>query len=459
MTDFYKKYTYQIILLTGFFIFFHHLSQPGFFLDGLIYAALGKNAAVKGAWLIPTLNEAYFKTFTDHIPFMLMLHGLFFKFFGVSFFSARLLVGLFSFGTFASIVYFAKKKVTNFQVIITAFLFLLIYPLLRHARHPNYDMPLMLCCFLAISFYIKAIEDNLKRDWYFVGISFGFAMLFKGPMAVFVPLTIFVHLIITKRLQHLLSFTPWLSLLLGFGIFSLWPLALFFTGQIDFFFIWFKFTFLNSILNSRGVETNDYFTYVRYLFTYAPIQIILAIFSFYKLFRAKWSEYYRVHLTFFLVVLVLTSAMKFKLSHYITCIYPSLVIIASMGIKEVVKEKIYIGFLSAMLLISAIVFIYPQDPKKNRDYEIFEIRRVLVEKKLFPKKYILETGAYPYWSLVSLIEFVDGLTTYQMPITSFQTENSQALFIVKKENKKEISLKCTFIYNLENNKAEAYYCP
>ena len=453
-----KKYTYPILLAVGFLIFFHHLSQPGFFLDGLIYAALGKNAAVKGAWLVPTMNEGIYQEFSDHIPFMLILEGIFFKVLGVSFFTARLLVSIFSFATFASIIYFTRKNTTTFKVVITTFIFLLTYPLLRHSRHPNYDNPLMLMCFLSISFYIRAIANQLNKDWFLTGIFFGFAMLFKGPMAVFIPLTIFIHLLVTKNLKLLKDKIPWLAFLIGLLIFSIWPLALYLNGQFYIFTAWFNFTFIGSIAKSRGVISNDYFTYIRYLFTFTPLHMLLAIFTFYQFFRTKWSEFYRVHFIFFSVVLILTSLMKFKLSHYITALYPSLAIIACLGLKDPSNEKIQSRILLAMLLIGSVVFIYPQDYKKTRDYEIFEIRRVLNEKSIVPSLYIVEKGAYPFWSLFALVEFVDGLKTYEIPTTDLKMDKREALYIVNEHNTQEFNQKCTFIYNLVNYKSNAYFC-
>jgi hypothetical protein len=317
----------------------------------------------------------------------------------------------------------------------------------------------MLFCFLSINFYLKAIANNRKQDWYLTGLFFGLAMLLKGPMAIFVPITIIIHLFVTKRLKLLLSWTPWLAILLGLALFSLWPLALYFDGNFPIFLQWFNYNFLGSILGARGVTTNDYFSYVRYLITYTPIHIVLLLYSFYKLYRTKWSEFYQVHFIFFFVVLILTSLMKFKLAHYITCLYTSLPIIACMGVQDVVKDKIYVGFLTSMLLISAVVFIYPQDPTKTRDYEIFEIRRVLLEKKLTPSRYFIETNAYPYASLYSLIEFLDGLRTDETTLSQPQLFHPQALYIVTKPHKNEFTLKCSFIYDLTRYNSEAYFCP
>lgn len=454
-----KKYTYHILIGVGFLFFFHHLSQLGFHMDGLIYAAMGRNALLKDAWLVPSMSETMFNTFHDHVPFMIILQGLFFKVFGISFFTARLMVNLFSFATFLSIIYFMRKKANNFQVVLATFFFILSIPMLRHSRHPNFDMPLMLTCFLSINFYIQAIELNSKRDWFLSGIFFGLAMLFKGPMAVFVPVTIFVHLIVTKKLGILLRPVPWLALFSGFAIFSLWPLSLLSIDKFAIFKDWFNFTIINSIMGSRGAVKNEYFTYVFYLSTFTPAQIICMLVSFYKLRRSKISEFYLVHLIFFLVVLGMTSMMKFKLSHYLTALYPSLAIIASLGFNNGAKFKLQQIITLTMLSAGLIVFFLPQKPEKIRDYEIFEIRRVLNEKKLKAESYTVETGAYPFWSLVSLMSFLDGTRVDEVNSANLKIDKTSALYIILKADHVPFANKCTFIYHLKRYSSDAYFCP
>jgi 4-amino-4-deoxy-L-arabinose transferase-like glycosyltransferase len=428
-------------------------------MDGLIYAAIGKNAAEKGTWLLPSMSETMFSSFRDHIPFMLILEGVFFKVFGASFLTARLFVNFFSYGTFLSIIYFTRKNATTFQVVLSVFVFLLSYPVLRHSRHPNFDMALMLTCFLSINFYIQAIEYNLKRDWYLTGIFFGLAMLFKGPMAIFIPATIFVHFVTTKRLALLLRPLPWLSLLAGFAIFSIWPLALLSIGQFAAFSEWFHFTIINSIMGSRGVTSNDYFCYVRYLFMFTPINMILMLITLYKLRYKKFSEFYKVHLTFFLVVLVLTSMMKFKLSHYIQALYPSLAIIAALGFSNISRFKLQEVLLVIMLTAGSLVYFLPQDSTKTRDYEIFEVRRVLSEKNLKASKFIVEEGAYPYWSLTALMAFVDSTRVDEVKPANIKLDKANILYLILKPHQTEFASKCIFIYSLNNYRSDAYFCP
>jgi hypothetical protein len=443
LKNFPQKYAIQIILLASFLVFFHHLSQPGFFLDGLIYAAFGKNAAVKGAWLVPTMNDAVFKEFSDHISFL----------------TARLFINLFSFSSLMALIYFTfKNKKNDFQVLMTGFIFLLSYPLLRHSRHPNFDIPLMLMSFLAMNFYIEALEFQKKKSWFFVGAFFGLAMLFKGPMAIFIPTSILMHLIITKRLKVLLSISPWLALLMGLVIFSLWPLGLYLNGKFYIFTTWFNFTFITAIAKSRGVTTNDYLAYVKYLSTFTPIHIALSLYTFYKIYKTKWTNFYAVHFTFVLTVLFITCLTKYKLSHYITSLYPSLAIIACYGINDPRNPKFKNAFLYAILIISIGVFFMPQDYKKTRDYEIFEIRRILKEKKLTAAQYITENQAYTFWSQFALIEFLDGVKTLEVKSEDLKIEVSNTLFIIKDENSDLFINKCTFIYKLEKFNSKAFHC-
>lgn len=447
-----RKYSFFILAFSALLIFFHHINEPGFFLDGLIYAGLGKNAVLKGRWLIPYLSDTYYPSFFDHIPFMIMLEGLFFKFFGISFGAARFFVNLFSIGTFFSLMYFVKKYTDYTKSVIILFLFLLTIPLLKHSRHPNFDMPLMMVSFLSISFYLEAFETHLKRHWYLCGIFFGLAMLFKGPMAVFIPLTILFHLFSSKKIALLKNITPWLGLLLGFFLFSLWPLALYFDGKIQIFIEWFKFTILASALQSRGVIKNDYFLYIRHLLMFTPIHIVLLSIAIYKMRLQKYTNFFKVHLIFFLVALTITSMAKFKLSHYIMPLYPSLAIIAGFGIMEFNKFKLPEFLVVFSLIAGLVIFINPSDPKKIRDFEIFEVRNILMQKNLGIESVVDVEGAYPYWSLASLEAFIDGINVYQ--------ENSMrahSLHLVPNAIKEKYS-SCEFIYELKRYSSSAYYC-
>jgi len=70
---------------------------------------------------------------------------------------------------------------------------------MKKVRFPGMDMPLMLFTLMSIMFYYRAYVENLKKYWLGCGIFFGLALLTKGPMALFIPLAILLHLLWTRK--------------------------------------------------------------------------------------------------------------------------------------------------------------------------------------------------------------------------------------------------------------------
>jgi hypothetical protein len=143
------------------------------------------------------------------------------------------------------------------------------------------------------------------------------------------------------------------------------------------------------------------------------------------------------------------------------CLYPPLAIIASLGFidvnfKKINLSEILVGFI---FIASLVVFFLPQDPKKARDFEIFEIRKSLDAKMLKPNSYVMESGAYSYWSLASLMSFLDGTTVYEVPSSNLKIDRANSLYLVKYTSENLFKSQCTLIYDLSKINSKAYFCP
>jgi len=193
------------------------------------------------------MTETVFNEFRDHTPFIINLLGLLFKILGIGYAQARLFAGIF--GIIATILVYllVNKKFGNKTATLSSLLFLLSLPVLKQSRFPNQDVPLML--FNALSVYSFYYFYETRKKIYFIssGIFFGLAMLTKGPLAVFAPLSIFLFLVIKRDFKVLFSLIAIGSLVLGLLVFALWPLTLYWNGRIDIFWKYLDFTFVGTI--------------------------------------------------------------------------------------------------------------------------------------------------------------------------------------------------------------------
>lgn len=404
---------------------------PGFFADGYLYAVFGKNAAFKGHWLIPHLNESVYPEFHHHTPFLFILEGLFFKAFGASFVSARLFASLFYLGTGLFIFNYLLKK-TQISPYFPTLLFLTIPPLFKKVRFPNLDIALMLSMFQAFLFYRLSHRTGKKRYLYLTGLFFGISLLIKGPVGLLIPLGIVIDLIVQKKLTYLKNIHAWLGLIVGGIIFALWPLALSAYGRMDIFHQWVDFTFLHTIRDGRGAG-EPFYTYILFLLKNAPLWFILALMS---LRVVKRSELMTSAWVFFITILVFFSIPKFKYSNYLIPMYPFMGMVAGYFIHETLKDSWRLKikkFLSVFVPVSAVVLlVFPLTTKVRRDPEIFAIIENFNQKDLKPLKWTIVGGGYPFYALASLNEWQSGSLTYQ-EATAKKVNCTSCVFLVKNE--------------------------
>jgi hypothetical protein len=141
------------------------------------------------------------------------------------------------------------------------------------------------------------------------------------------------------------------------------------------------------------------------------------------------------------------------------CLYPPLIFCASFYYLKIKSEKLFSIISWFILIASLVVFFLPQNPKKIRDYEIFEITKLVKDKNYKLEKFIVERGAYPYWSLASLMAFTDSLDVSEVTGLNTLTQNN-TLYIVSDAMSKNADKfkKCEELYTLLRYQSRAYYC-
>jgi len=424
----YPKYTFPLILfLLAIVLMWQNASVPGFFQDGYLYSAFAKNAVQSGHWLVPHLSSATYSEFYQHTPFIFILQGLFFKFFGASYFVARIFVGVFFLILLFVQYKFLKREEGEWTAFLNGLLLILLPPLMKKLRFPNMDIPLMLSVYLSLTCYYLLLIKNKKKYWLGTGFFFGTSLLIKGPIGLFIPTIIFIHLLVTKKLVLLKDSTPWLTLAFGFAMFSIWPLSLHLAGKFYIFEHYLQSTFIHTAYDGRDAGNYSVITYVFFLFKSSPLWALLLFYSF-KNFKINFkNNYFSLSLIASMTFLVLFSLMKFKYSHYLIPFYPFYVFVGVYSIKDKLKpwqDKITTGTLLLTILLTSYFAIKPMS-KITRDPEIFEMLLAAKQLKSFPTAVGNVNAIYPFFALANLLAFEKSAAVYNVPVDVFnaQVEN------------------------------------
>ena len=417
-------------------IYFIGLNDRGMFSDGYFYSTFGKHVVTMDRWLIPYFSKAIYVEFFDHTPFVFILEGLFFKIFGISNGSARLFILFFLIGTIFSVFNFLKKEKNINFAIIWLVLFLSIPPLLKKARFPNIDIPLMLWTSLALIESYRAIVLNKVNRWWSCGFFFGLALLSKGPLAGQIVLSIAVFLIWEKKFYLLKSWRPWAGLLLGFFIFALWPLSLYFSDRFDIFQRWFEFTILASVVQGRG-ESTSVFTYLAFLIKNASVWSVLALIGVFFILKKKViaDSIWKFGMSWLLTLLIPLSFASLKYSNYLIPGYPALALVACYPFLLMKKEK-WEKAPKVLLMIFAplliILFFVLGKYKKLRDIPLYTALDYAREHQLPRKNWVLYNQCYDNIAAQGLMAFEESADVFR--VENVKRLDRSALVIMRKSD-------------------------
>lgn len=397
-----------ILLLTLITLYFQHSGVAGFFQDGYLYAAFGKHAAIFDRWLIPHLSDATYAKFEQHLPFLFMIEGLFFKIFGASYLTARLF-GLLFLTLLAYFLWDFVKERHGFRMAFwSLLLFLIIPPLMKKSRFPNIDLPLALTIFLSLMFYLKAFENNSKKWWLLSGLFFGTSLLLKGPIAILIPFVIFVHLIATKNFKRLFSLNAWMALVLGVLLFLIWPFVLYLNGEFVTFKNYLGFTFGHTIVDGRGVP-HDPFVYIVFFFKQTTVWMLLILFSLYRIIKGEERStlLFLSHIAFW-SMLVLLSCFRLKYSNYLIPLYPFMAIIAGDVVakaKETIQRRIAFFYQHILIALTILLLVFPITTKSERDPSLHQMVDLLKSLQVKPKLIHATASSYPFFALANMMAF------------------------------------------------------
>ena len=384
----------------------------GFFHDGYLYASFGRNAAMKGFWLIPHYTEEVYSRFSLHLPLVFILEGIFFKIFGASNTTARLFVSGFSIATFALLIYWISKQKDvkkQWWPWMTAAAFLLIPPLIKKSRFVNLDIPLMFFSTASLFFYWRALSGGI-RYYCGHGIFFGLSLLTKGPMGLLIPVITYTHLLLTRKAKNLFDKYLFFATILGFLIFAIWPLALHLTGNFDIFLNYLDFTFLHTIKEGRGAQANRFFVYFIFLLKQCSLWFLLAIFCSWeciKDFKKKQKDsLVLLFICSFWIPLLGLSFFKHKYSHYLIPIYPAMAALAgysALRLSEKWKQYLHTGLKVSSLALALVLLIFPITTNIRRDGDIFKILNLIDHLAVRPKQWVIVNESLPFYKTAGVL--------------------------------------------------------
>jgi 4-amino-4-deoxy-L-arabinose transferase-like glycosyltransferase len=439
-------YSYSFLFFTSWVLVYHTSWVPGMFMDGTLYATLAKNAAVQGNWFVPFFQAGGPEKFFEHPPFIFIFQGVLFKLFGVSWSVARLGNFIFVFALISLLWRELKKLKGKEFAYLSCLILLLTLPFLKKSRFPNMDIPLTFFTALTLFSYLKSLAKQKFSSWLLTGVFFGLALLMKGHPAFIIPAIIFFHLIGTGQFRQGFKLGPWVSLVTGLLIFSLWPLTLALKGQYLGFELWFDNQFTKTVIQGRGLGHNDIFVYFKLLLKYCLPWFALTIVTTYRRLNGKLKEpLLDLALTWFWTVLILMSIPTWKLSHYILPLYPAMAILTTYALiesKEVFKNLFVFSTRYLIILTALVLLAFPLTTQTRRDKQIYQVINTLKQFKERPEAWGMIGSPYDYWSLSSAVAFSTGLPTYSFPLEQLEERRKRKslIIIIKPNNFKKLKL-------------------
>ena len=305
------------------------------------YASIAKEIFTNGNWLNLTIHG---EPYLQKPPFMFWLSAISFKIFGISNFSFKFPLFLFSMAGLY-FVYRLGKSLYNAKIgIISAVLLLFSEYFLLYNMDIHTDTLLMPLTTFSIWQLSEFIRKNKTRYILGAATGIGLAMLTKGPIGAVIPaFAIGSHLILTKQFKRFFD-RRWIILIVTCSIIItplLWSLyEQFGTEGIKFYF-W---------TNNIGRITGQYLgTNHDYLFFFHTLLYMLLPWSL-LFFISTYNEFSRIikkriHATEFFttggiwIFLIIMSFSRSKLPNYIYALSPLMAIVTAKWIYFSLKSN------------------------------------------------------------------------------------------------------------------------
>ncbi|MFH0912664.1 MAG: glycosyltransferase family 39 protein [Candidatus Omnitrophota bacterium] len=368
-----------ILLWVAMILIFAYAWVPGGLdVDSCNYAAVAKEVIRTHKWL-GLYDPVYQGVFYYHFPLCIWITAFFFKFLGVSTFTAKLfsmLSGVFLVGV---IFYFGKLLKNHWVGFFAALSFLFTNHIVRLSRQCRMDLPVSLFITLAILSFILA--QKRCRIYYLLFGLFTSLAIFSKDVSGLAPLAIvFAYLIICWRWKEL--FHPFF--ILGF-LTAIGPvLCWIWLDHNTLFSGWWHWNFMH-LLSSSGFHVPWYY----YIKAIVSKYFYLLPFAFYGGYLAVKEARRNKSYEFYLLIIwtvIFPLAFSFgrqKLHYFILPIYPAVALLVGVALEKIIRDSIKFKIVTAIkyiLIIATIVMLcFPLNIRSKRFIEIIQMAPAIDE--------------------------------------------------------------------------------
>lgn len=390
MISFIKKYYIEILLfiLIATLILFK-LGMYGLRdWDEAIYAAISRNVL---SGHIFTLDWRPHQHWFEKPPLFFWFTAIFYKFLGVSEFSARLPSAVSGISLSFVMYFFAKKlfdRETGLVVLLTIVLNSL---LLFQSRFGTIDVFALLLTTISCFFFWLSQEKKSYLLYSFIAL--GFASLAKGPVVLPELLFFLIYSISTKQFfSFLKSKYFWFGLVCFFAVMLPWHLYMLEKFGAGFYNTYFLYHILKRAREPIEGHTGTIFTYPLVIFKAFPLLLSVFLLPFIAgvkkflcrkeiLFLALW----------FTIQYLAISSVATKLNWYILPVFVPLQIFIAAVLVVSFKQFSRVGkIVMSFLIIALLIFSVLQLPKSFFHKRVNDDRDCLIAytKLQLNKKYI-----------------------------------------------------------------------
>ncbi len=344
--------------------------------DSCNYAVIAKEILRTNKWL-GLYDPVYQGPFYYHFPLCIWITALFFKFFGVTTFSAKLFSMFCGVALTGVLFYFGRLLKNQWVGFFAGLSFLFTNHIVRLARQCRMDIPVSLFITLAILSFILA--QRRSRLYYLLFGLFTFLAIFAKDVPGLAPLVIvFIYLAI--RLKWKEPFHPLfiLGLVIAIGPLLVWI----WLDHKMLFSTWFGCNFMH-LLKSFPFKVPWYY-YIWAIATKYVYFLPLALYGGYlavkQAHKDKSYEFYLL-LIWIIIFPLAFSFGRQKIHYFILPIYPAASLLVGLALdmifKEPVKRKIATSLKYILIIGTIIMLSLPLEIRSKRVRETVEMAPVI----------------------------------------------------------------------------------
>lgn len=372
----YNHLLFILLWMAAILIFAFAWVPGGLDVDSCNYAVVAKEILRTNKWL-GLYDPVYQGVFYYHFPLSIWITALFFKFFGITTFTAKLFSMFSSFLLAGVIFYFGRLLKNHWVGFFGGVSFLLTNHIVRLSRQCRMDLPVSLFITLAILSFILA-QRRTRLYYFFFGLFTSLAIFSKDVLGLAPLAIVFVYLVMCRRIKEL--FHPFFILGLLFAIGPV--LSWIWLDHKTLFDPWFNWNFLH-LLKSPAFNVPWYY-YIQAItnkyFYFLPFAIYGGYLAIKEARNNKNYEFYLL-IIWALIFPLAFSFGRQKLHYFILPMYPAASLLVGLTcdklFKEPIKLKIAAGIKYILIVAGIIILCFPINIRSKRFSETVHMAPVI----------------------------------------------------------------------------------